>query len=150
MTILGTTEASIVCSDDALGLTAVRARNRSNEQGVIVETGTAEADLVLKNSTGSCNFRFVGTTLSVGDLTSPGMTLSDTGISLLKDVTVSTHLGISGTFVAGGAASCLQGLKVTGIINALANSNVGVLAVSKQQWGSHVILCVVRLQPRGA
>ena len=34
VTLLGTTEGSIACAADALGLTVIRARNRSSTQGV--------------------------------------------------------------------------------------------------------------------
>ena len=55
-----------MCSSDALGLTAVRARIRSNHQGVVFETGTTAPDLVLKNKTGTLNARLVGSLMSFG------------------------------------------------------------------------------------
>ena len=143
MTLLGTTEGSIACAADTLGLTVVRARNRSTTQGCLVATNAANADLCLQNTTASRSIRLAGSTMNFGDLASPGMTLSDNGISLLKDVTVSTHLGVAGSFVAGGAATLLQGLVVSGIINAGANNTPGVYSgmVATVGFAQHVLCC---------
>ena len=143
VTLLGTTEASVACAADTLGLTVVRARNRSSTQGCLIGTNTANADLCLQNTTASRSIRLAGDVMSLGDLTSPGMTLSNSGISLLKDVTCSTSLGVSGPFVAGGAALCLQGLKVTGVIDAGANSSVGCYSGLEATVGfaRHTLCC---------
>ena len=82
VTLLGTTESSIACAADTLGLASVRARNRSGTQGCLVATNAANDDICLQNTTAPRNIRLSGDVMSVGDLTSPGMTLSDTGISL--------------------------------------------------------------------
>lgn len=94
VTLLGTTEASIACAADTLGLAVVRARHRRSTQGCVVGTNTANADICLQNMSASRSIRLAGTTMSFGDVASPGMTVSDTGISLIKEVTTNGHLGI--------------------------------------------------------
>ena len=51
--LLGTTEVSVSCASDQLGLTALRIRNRTNQQGIVVETGTSASELVLINNSGA-------------------------------------------------------------------------------------------------
>ena len=61
----GTETSQLYCSADALGSSLIKALNRPNEQGCIVESNTASADIVLKNSTGqkkhqvTCPWNFV-------------------------------------------------------------------------------------------
>ena len=59
VTLLGTTGAGIVAAADTLGLAAVRAYNRANQQGCTVETNSTVTDLCLKNVSASETYGFL-------------------------------------------------------------------------------------------
>ena len=54
----------------------------------MVATSTANADLCLQNPSASRNIRLTGSTIFLGDVASPSMSVGDTAVAILKDTTV--------------------------------------------------------------
>ena len=99
VSLLGVNSASLSCTD-VLGTSSVSSRCRTNQEGCLIATYTANADVCFQTPSGTRSIRLNGTTLSLGDLTSPALTLSNTAVSILTHTTVSNHLGC-GTFCVG-------------------------------------------------
>ena len=103
VSLLGVNSSSLSCTD-VMGVSSVSARCRSGQEGCLIATSTANADLCFQNPSATRNIRLNGTTLSLGDIASPGMTLGDTAVAILKDTTVN-NLHASGAIDSGALLS---------------------------------------------